>query len=137
MAKATPKSKFKKNDFDKIDKLELFRMGKDYKELVKKHNLTESGTWVVWSENQTLETYIAPNYKFLGVYSGTLKFVIEVAVTLPEFWNFGEGGWIQKVDVVNVTAQTAVIRRNRQKRMAQLVEELDKLKEEDSRVEEG
>lgn len=101
---------------------------------MKKHKPNEMGLWIVWSEDQTVENHIAANHKFLGVFEGKLQHIIEVAVTMDNFWFWGDGGFIEKTCITPITAQTALIRKTRQKKIKELEIQLKELKEEDSEL---
>ena len=117
-----------------MNKLQLFKKGKAYKYLMKKYKPNDMGLWIIWSEDQTIENHIAPNHKFLGVFEGKLQHVIEVAVTIDNFWFWDDGGYIEKTCITPITAQTALIRKNRQNKIAELESQLKTLKEEDSEL---
>lgn len=62
--------------------------------LVKNHSLSEYGVWKVLGEDPNCDlggTHYQPD---LGTFEGKLQDVIEYAVELPGFWQWGSGGTI-------------------------------------------
>lgn len=65
------------------------------KELLKKHDLSEIGEWEVFGEDPNCD-FGGPHHEpFLGVFRGSLEDVIDIAVNLPGFWQWGSGGDIK------------------------------------------
>lgn len=74
-----------------------------YKELIKKHSLTETGLWRVLGEDPNCDLggpHVQPD---LGVFEGTLQEVVEMAVKMPGFYTWGAGGDIRRVEIKKVT----------------------------------
>ena len=85
-----PKQKKLRGDF-------LSRCGG--KDLLKKHSLEEEGFWQIYGEDPDCDfsgPHIQPN---LGVIQGKLDDVINKAVIMKGFWNWGYGGDIKKISV--------------------------------------
>lgn len=76
--------------------------GYDGQELVKKYTLDSYGIWKIEGEDPNADFGGHHNPPFLGIVEGKLNDVIEYAVTLPNFWSWGAGGSIKKIDVVKV-----------------------------------
>lgn len=97
----------------------------EYIALLKKHSLNEEGMWQIFGEDPNCDfggTHIKPN---LGFVEGKLEDVIEYAVDLPNFWSWGSGGSIKKIDnVKQVNSKTAERRRMLMERRAEYEEML-------------
>jgi hypothetical protein len=70
------------------------------RKLLEQHNLNENGLWKIYGEDPNCDLGGAHHEPELGLVEGCLKDVIEYAVELPRFWQWGSGGRIVKVDVV-------------------------------------
>lgn len=70
--------------------------------LMREHSLEEEGLWRVQGEDPNCDLGGAHYMPELGNYAGKLKNVIEIAVTLPGFWQWGSGGKITKLAVTPV-----------------------------------
>ena len=66
------------------------------RELLKKHGLTETGVWEVLGEDPNCDLGGFHHRPSLGFYRGSLQEVVEVAVDLHGFWQWGGGGTIKK-----------------------------------------
>lgn len=76
------------------------------RELLKKHKLTEQGLWKIRGEDANCDLHGPHHMPDLGIVEGTLKDVIEYAVELPLFWQWGGGGDITKIGPIPmITAQ--------------------------------
>lgn len=78
------------------------------------------GIWHVRGEDPNCDfggSHVQPT---LGFFAGRLRDVIEYAVTLKDFWQWGAGGSFEQVNVVKVDDQTA-------QRMQALKEEKEQL----------
>lgn len=72
------------------------------RELLKKHLLTEQGTWQIYGEDQNCDFGGSHYSPLLDTVTGKLSDVIEYAVELRSFWTWGGGGDIRKINVKNV-----------------------------------
>lgn len=98
-------------------------------ELLKKHSLDEEGTWEILGED--------PNYDFgghhhnpqLGIYTGRLRDIIDMAVEMRSFSTWGGGGLIRKVNITKVDRNTVKLRNELANRERQLQEELSKVQQ--------
>ncbi len=88
--------------------------------LLEKHSLDQVGTWQVRGEDPNCDMGGAHYMPELGVYEGRLRDIIEMAVELPRFWQWGAGGSFELISIKKVDADTA-------KRQRQLREELKAL----------
>jgi hypothetical protein len=62
-----------------------------YQELLKEHNLSEYGIWEVRGEDPNCDLGGHHSQPFLGHFEGTLEDVLNIAVDLPNFWQWGAG----------------------------------------------
>jgi hypothetical protein len=69
------------------------------KELLKKHDMHEYGTWLVFGEDSNCDLSGSHHQPILGVYQGPLSMVVAKAVTLSRFWAWGSGGEIRKINI--------------------------------------
>lgn len=80
------------------------------KELLKKHQLDEKGTWEVRGEDPNCDLGGHHHMPVLGRYQGTLNEVIDIAVNSAGFWQWGGGGDIQKISVESAAEVAARVR---------------------------
>lgn len=69
------------------------------KRLLENHKLSEFGTWKISGEDPNCDFGGAHYQPELGVVEGTLDDVIKYAVKLPNFYTWGSGGNITKVEI--------------------------------------
>ena len=69
------------------------------RELLKKHSIDTHGTWEVRGEDPNCDLGGHHHNPYLGTFTGTLKDVINKAVELPNFWGWGSGGKITKIEI--------------------------------------
>ncbi|BAU39977.1 hypothetical protein [Ralstonia phage RSP15] len=68
------------------------------KKLLESHSLDEEGTWRIYGEDPNCD-FVGHHYEpELGLVEGKLRDVIEYAVNLNGFWQWGGGGRIVKQD---------------------------------------
>jgi hypothetical protein len=72
-----------------------------YKSLMEKHQLDEEGLWQVRGEDPSCDFGGHHHPPDLGVYAGRLRDVLETAVLLDGFWQWGGGGSISKINIKN------------------------------------
>lgn len=72
------------------------------KELLKKHSLFETGLWEVKGEDENADLFGSHHQPYLGTLEGRLEDVIREAVTMSQFWSWGAGGSIRKVEIKKV-----------------------------------
>jgi hypothetical protein len=71
-------------------------------QLLKKHRLEEKGVWRVEGEDPNCD-FGGPHHRpHIGDFEGKLENVIEAAVMEKEFWTWGGGGTITKIEVKSV-----------------------------------
>lgn len=70
--------------------------------LLEKHSLTEEGTWEILGEDSNCDLGGSHHQPNLGVYSGTLQKILEVAVQQPNWSSWGGGGNINKINIKTV-----------------------------------
>ena len=69
------------------------------KKLLAKHSLNEVGTWRIRGEDPNCDFGGAHYQPELGTVEGRLEDVIRYAVKLPDFYTWGNGGDILKVEI--------------------------------------
>lgn len=69
------------------------------RDLLKKHRLGEHGTWEVRGEDPNCDLGGHHHSPYLFTAEGTLRKVIQKAVAYPNFWTWGAGGDIKKVEI--------------------------------------
>ena len=69
------------------------------RELLKKHSVDEFGLWQIVGEDPNCDMGGAHHNPDLGIAEGTLSMVIDYAVALRGFWQWGSGGNITKIEV--------------------------------------
>ena len=67
--------------------------------LLKKHNFDEEGIWEVRGEDPNCDLGGSHYQPRLGIYSGNLKDILELAVEMNSFWQWGAGGSISKIKI--------------------------------------
>ena len=72
------------------------------RELLKKHNLFEEGVWKIEGEDPNCDWGGSHSNPYLATVEGTLDKVIEYAIELPQFWTWGGGGKITKINILKV-----------------------------------
>ena len=82
-----------------------------YSLLLKKYRLEEAGIWQIFGEDPNCDFGGCHSHPSLGFVEGTLEDVIEYAVDLPGFWQWGAGGDIEKLDKVTKIDNKIVQRR--------------------------
>ena len=70
--------------------------------LLKKHKLTEYGTWMIYGEDPNCDFGGYHHRPQLETVTGKLSDVVAHAVSLPRFFTWGGGGDIEKLDVKSV-----------------------------------
>ena len=70
--------------------------------LLEKHSLTEVGIWKVYGEDPNPDFGGHHHEPYLGKFKGSLKSVIEHAVSMPNFWTWGAGGRIERDDIEKI-----------------------------------
>lgn len=79
--------------------MEKFKRGYTASTLLKKHSLDECGIWEVRGEDENCGMAGAHYTPLLGYFEGKLSDVIEHAVGLNRFWQWGGGGEINHVEI--------------------------------------
>lgn len=67
--------------------------------LQNKHSLDEVGIWEVRGEDPNCDYGGSHCNPYIGTYSGKLATVVKIAVLDDNFWTWGAGGYIRKIDV--------------------------------------
>jgi len=71
-------------------------------ELVSKYKMNMKGIWHVRGEDPNCDMGGSHSQPHLGYYKGTLDEVINLAVDLPGFWQWGSGGSINLITIDDV-----------------------------------
>lgn len=72
------------------------------KKLLEKHSLNETGTWRIRGEDPNCDFGGSHYQPDLGTVEGRLEDVIRYAVSKPNFFTWGSGGDITKVEIKKV-----------------------------------
>lgn len=88
----------KKNMIHQNKKVNDFLCRNSGQSLLKNHKLDEYGTWEVRGEDPNCDFGGSHHMPHLGYFEGTLENVLIKAVELPNFWQWGAGGEIKKVE---------------------------------------
>lgn len=109
----------------------LSRFSKTYsgRKLLEEHSLDEEGTWEVRGEDPNCDLGGHHHEPFLGYYKGKLSDVIELAVDLPGFWQWGGGDRIFKSSPRKVTKVVAKAERRSDDEVKKLENKLAKKRE--------
>jgi hypothetical protein len=81
----------------KKDLIAQFKKTYNGQELLKKHSLDEEGNWRIFGEDPNCDFGGHHHQPELGLVTGRLEDVIEHAVNLDRFWQWGSGGDIRKL----------------------------------------
>lgn len=100
------------------------------KALLKKHGLSDIGTWHIRGEDPNADFGGHHHMPTLGYRTGTLRDVVEEAVDMKDFWTWGSGGDITLIDVKKSSASTAKRRKELQTKVADLEKALQTTKKE-------
>ena len=91
---------------------ERFIKSSSYSLLLREYRLDETGIWQIFGEDPNCDFGGCHSQPSLGFVEGKLEDVIEYAVELPNFWQWGAGGDIRKIDSIKkVDNKTAERRR--------------------------
>ena len=98
------------------------------RELLKKHKLNEQGLWQIRGEDPNCDLGGAHHMPNLGIVEGMLRDVIEYAVELPQFWQWGAGGDITKIGPIpKINPKTNAERANLKSEAADLERRLKEI----------
>jgi len=101
------------------------------RKLLEEHSLDEEGTWEVKGEDPNCDFGGAHHEPHLGYFKGRLRDVIETAVELKGFWQWGGGGRIVKSSprkVHKVTQNTMRDQKDIREKIEAMERELAELK---------
>ena len=70
--------------------------------LLKKHSLDEDGVWEILGEDPNCDWGGYHHRPKLGTYKGKLSDIVQLAVTLDQFYTWGGGGDIEKVVITEI-----------------------------------
>lgn len=96
---------------NKESNYERFANSSSFSLLLKKYRIDETGIWQIFGEDPNPDFGGCHSRPSLGFVEGTLEDVIEYAVELPNFWQWGAGGDIVKLDKVTKVDNKTVQRR--------------------------
>lgn len=83
----------------------------NYTSLLKKYSLEDEGMWQIFGEDPNCDFGGCHSQPNLGFAEGKLADVIEYAVDLPGFWQWGAGGDIKKMSEIKKVDNKTVERR--------------------------
>lgn len=119
----------------KENPVERYRSMYGYRDLTAKHSLDEFGTWEILGEDPNCDLGGHHHQPQLEIVEGRLGDVIEYAVFLPGFWQWGGGGSIRRYDSPKIKKVNSTTARERA-RLRERIEELQKaLKEAEDALE--
>lgn len=81
------------------------------KRLLEQYSLTETGLWLIRGEDPNCDWGGFHHQPILGYREGVLRDVIEEAVEMGGFWQWGSGGSIEKVSVKRASPEIAKARK--------------------------
>jgi hypothetical protein len=90
--------------------------------------MSHEGIWRICGEDPNCDFGGSHHNPYLATVEGTLEEAIEYAVELPRFWTWGRGGTIDLIDIVKLDAESSARRKFNAKRIKDLEEELNNLK---------
>jgi RNAse (barnase) inhibitor barstar len=96
-------------------------------DLIKKYPLFQKGVWEVRGEDSNCDFGGSHHMPQLGFYEGTLDEVIDIAVNLPNFWQWGSGGKIEPIKITSM--ETANKRKQLEQKKAELLEMVSNIEE--------
>ena len=76
------------------------------RKLLEQYPLDTEGVWQVYGEDPNCDWGGSHHEPELGIFSGKLTDIIDIAVNMPRFWQWGGGGRIKLVSVVQVDANS-------------------------------
>lgn len=82
------------------EKRDRWYKSRDGIQTLRKHAYNERGVWQILGEDPNCDFGGYHHMPFLGVVSGTLDEAIDWAVDHPEFFQWGAGGSIMKIEVI-------------------------------------
>jgi hypothetical protein len=95
-----------------------------------KYALSERGTWRINGEDPNCDFGGCHSQPYLATVTGTYKDVIDYAVELANFWTWGGGGTITKVEIIPVKPYNETLRQEKLAKLKHLESEILKLKSE-------
>ena len=72
------------------------------RKLFQKYKLDEEGTWEIYGEDPNCDFGGSHHTPHLGTFQGKLSSVLEIAVNLSDFYFWGGGGEIRKIQIQTV-----------------------------------
>ena len=106
--------------------------------LLEKHSLSDYGFWKVHGEDPNCDMGGSHNPPELGIFEGKLEDVINYAVLLPGWYNWGAGGDIEAYSfkkIKKITADSVNELKNNHKKVKDLKAELERIKNEIAELE--
>lgn len=107
---------------------EKYKETYSYKDLIKKYPLSENGIWAIYGEDSNCDMGGSHSMPLLEHTQGKLDDVVQYAVELPGFWQWGWGGRIDKLPVPKLIKPDAV------KKRKEITEKLSAAEEEVTRL---
>lgn len=101
------------------------------RKLLELYSLDKDGIWEVYGEDPNCDLGGTHHQPKLGTFKGKLNDVIDVAVDLPGFWQWGAGGNFKLAEpIVVVDVNTAMLRKKKLAELAHLEAQVQKLRTE-------
>jgi hypothetical protein len=94
-----------------------------YSDLLKTHALCDEGIWEIYGEDPNCDLGGHHHEPYLGTAKGKLEDVIQYAVDLPSFWQWGGGGRIKKKSDEKIVDVTKLMRNKKR------IDELKKMRD--------
>lgn len=114
-----------------LTKYDRYVSGYSGSRLLQKHSLDEEGLWQIKGEDPNCDmggSHVQPD---LGIAHGKLRDVIEYAVELSGFWQWGSGGDIRKVEnIIACDSASTKRRKELQAKKAELEKQLHEINDE-------
>ncbi len=83
-----------------------------FQKLLKSHTLDELGVWEVRGEDPNCDFGGYHHNPYMYTLKGTLEQVITKAVKDPNFWTWGGGGTIRKIEIIDLNNELSSISRD-------------------------
>jgi hypothetical protein len=100
------------------------------KTLLGKHSRDETGTWMIYGEDDNPDFAGHHHEPLLGHVTGKLDDVIRHAVSLDRFWTWGGGGRIEKIEIFQVDDSSILKIKELKRELTDLETQVKRVKDE-------